>query len=320
MSLPKIVVHPLALLQITQDATHLIQNAPDAKRIMGILIGTYEDDTVTIFHSAQIPSNDFIEKMDISAKYFTDVFEEYSLLGWYTHLPSVPVQEHLDIHRQVAREKENRVFMAIDFAQTYDEESDIPIKFYVARENLFVEVKYSMASVEIERIGVTDIFNAGSSAKKDERERTELTYAIGQLKTKTDIIVKYLKAIQEGKIEKDEKILTKIADICERLPVSNNRVFKEELDKENEDAKLIVMMMELMKTVVVIGDQTHSYAELQKEYGEKIRREDEKRRMEGRMMDDHRGMFGMYGMGGMSGMNHMGLGRGSMEFSDDDDE
>lgn len=319
MSIPQVVVHPLALLQITQYSTHLLQNNPAEKTITGVLVGTYEKETVTIFQAAQIPGNELIEKMDQSANFIIQTFDEYKLLGWYLNLPTNPTQEQLDIHRQVQRDEEYRVFLKVDLSQTYDDATAIPIKFYVLRNNLFVEVKYHIASVEIERIGVTDIFNAGSTEKKDQQEKAELTHAIKTLKTKTDIIIKYLKAVQEGKIEKDMNILGKIAEICESLPVSNNRVFKEEFEKENEDAKLMVMMMELMKAVVVIGDQTYSYSELQKEYNEKIRREEEKRRIDGRMMDDHRMYGGMNNIYGMGSMGAMGYGRG-MDFSDDDDE
>lgn len=316
MTLPNIVIHPLALLQITQNATHLLHNDPTAKGICGILIGTTESDTITIFQSAQIPSNQLLEKMDAGADFLHQTFEEYNLLGWYSHHPEHPTQEQLDIHKQVVRDVENRVYLKVDLSKTYDEASEIPIKFYVVRNDLFVEVKYHIASVEIERIGVTDIFNAGSTEKKEEMEKSELTHAIKTLKTKTEIIVKYLKAIQDGKIEKDEKILVKIAEICERLPVSDNRVFKEEFERENEDAKLMVMMMELLKAAVIIGEQTHSYAELKKDYADKIRREEEKRRMDGRMMDERMGGFGMGPMG-FGGRNMMG---GMMDYDDMDED
>lgn len=309
-SLPKITIHPLALFQITQNATHLIQNSKTAERICGILVGRREEGKLTICQTSQIPFSEIVSRKDIGAKYLTEVDPDFVLLGWYSGMLDVPKDEEVMTHKQIAEDNINSLFMTIDFTKIYDDTTtNFPMNFYVLREELFVSVKHQFASVDIERIGVNEFVNSGTIEEMAKFEKDNLIKSINTLKEKTAVLIKYCKAVLEGKIQRDDEIIMKIAQICSSLPVSDNKVFEEEFKKEKDDAKLVLMLIQLMEASISASRETYNYVELLKIFQDKMRREEERKRMDPRMGDDMR-------YGGM--MRNVMRSMGGYDDSDDD--
>lgn len=315
MSSFEILIHPLAILQITQNATQRMMNKPEStERIVGILAGRKNEDTVTICQSAMIPEADLVTKKEQAVTFLREVYDDFVLLGWYVIQKDLPTQKDVDFHKDIMGDDQQGVLLMIDAAKVYDKTiEELPFNMYVLRNGLFEKHIHHMASVEIERIGVADILSAGSNEDRDKQEKEGIQNAIQTLQRKAKTIVTYLQAVKEGTVPADEAILSKIAQICSSLPVSDNSVFREELGQEIQDAQLIVLLMELAQATVVIGEQTHSYSELLKAYSDKMKREEEKRRME---LRGHNEDFRMGGYPGMGFGMRPGM---PMGYDDDDD-
>ncbi|KAL7720531.1 COP9 signalosome subunit [Entamoeba marina] len=282
MSTPEVVLHPLALLSITQSVTHNTLNSIKSEpcRSVGILLGVKTEDTVTVRTSFEIPEKDLLKLYKEGATLNSEVNKEYEILGWYAAMANAePQQSDVDLHHEITNGDKNGLFLLLNVSKCYEKSTDrIPITFSVLRNNMFIPCTYHIASVDVERIGVNDMITSGKATETSQKEKEGITHAIDTMKKKVDIIVNYLKAVDSGKIQADEKILAKIAQICSSIPVSDNKMFRNEFDKESKDAKLTVLFMQLIHTVTVVKNNTYLYSIVKKDYENKLRREEDRKR------------------------------------------
>ncbi|BFU23589.1 Mov34/MPN/PAD-1 family protein [Entamoeba histolytica HM-1:IMSS-B] len=282
MTTPEVVLHPLALISITQSATHKTINCGTNKpeRSVGILLGIENEEEIIVRTSFEIPESQLITKMSEGVKLNSEVNKEYKVVGWYAGMANgEPLASDIELHSQIVGENKNGLFLILNISKCYQKETDkIPITFFVLRNELFVPCSYHIASVDVERIGINEMINAGSSVETDKKEKEGISHAIETLKKKVDILVKYLKGVENGTIQADNHILAKIAQICSSIPVSDNSVFREEFNQESNDAKLTVLMMQLIHTTTVISNNIINYQDLKLQYKNKLNKEEEERK------------------------------------------
>ena len=167
----------------------------------------------------------------------------------------------------------------LNTSKCYDADTDrIPINFYVVRNDLFVPCAYRIASVDVERIGVNDMVTSGTSTETDQKEKDGIRHAVETMKRKVDVLLAYLKAVQAGTIAADPAILASVAQICSSIPVSNNDIFRAEFAQETNDAKLNILLMQMIETATVVKTSTFHYAALQQKHLAAVRNETEQYR------------------------------------------
>lgn len=99
---------------------------------------------------------------------------------------------------------------------------------------LFVEIEFSLATDEAERIGVEHIAklsNSDTMVQSTVSEHLNTQYsAISLLNNRIKVIREYVKAVKEnkGNVKKNNEILRDIQSLCNRLPAMNSPNFYKE--------------------------------------------------------------------------------------------
>ena len=105
MSTPNVVLHPLALLNITQSATHAtlsdLNGTPH--RSLGVLLGIRTRDETIVRTSFEVPEGpETVDKALHGARLQSEVYKEYVIVGWYLAAANCdPCQPELELHQRV---------------------------------------------------------------------------------------------------------------------------------------------------------------------------------------------------------------------------
>ncbi len=124
----------------------------------------------------------------------------------------------------------------------FGKHTDLPVSIYESVIDiikgdvtmLFIELEYTLATEEAERIGVDHIAKHSSSnaynVQSAVADHLNAQYsAICLLNNRIKVIYEYVKAVKEKKnIKKNNEILREIQSLCNRLPVMNSPNFYKE--------------------------------------------------------------------------------------------
>ncbi|ELP92569.1 hypothetical protein EIN_073720 [Entamoeba invadens IP1] len=148
MSMPEVILHPLAILTITQSATYTTVNFSSTapRRSVGILMGLKKGDSIVIRCALEFPESELLEKMQNGLKLFKEGNKDYEIVGWFAAMANCePQMADIDFHQKVCADQ-NGVFLLLNTTKCYDPKTDkIPVTLCVVRNNLFVPCKYSIA-------------------------------------------------------------------------------------------------------------------------------------------------------------------------------
>lgn len=96
----------------------------------------------------------------------------------------------------------------------------------------FIELEYTLATDEAERIGVDHIAKHSSGdtmIQSTVADHLNAQYsAISLLNTRIKMIHEYLKAVKENRLPKNNEVLREIQSLCHRLPIMNSDSFHKE--------------------------------------------------------------------------------------------
>jgi COP9 signalosome complex subunit 6 len=94
---------------------------------------------------------------------------------------------------------------------------------------LFIELEYSIATEEAERIGVDHIAkysNANTMVQSTVAENLNAQYsAINLLNNRINVMFEYVKCVKQNKLKKNNEILREIRSLCHRLPIIKSEKF-----------------------------------------------------------------------------------------------
>ena len=124
----------------------------------------------------------------------------------------------------------------------FGKHTDLPVSIYESVIDiingdvtmLFIELEYTLATEEAERIGVDHIAKHSSSnaynVQSAVADHLNAQYsAICLLNNRIKVIYEYVKAVKEKKnIKKNNEILREIQSLCNRLPVMSSPNFYKE--------------------------------------------------------------------------------------------
>ncbi len=166
------------------------------------------------------------------------VFADLDFLGWYT-IGGAPNERDIVLHKQICTINESPVLLKLD---PFGKHTDLPVSVYESVIDiingdvtmLFIELEYTLATEEAERIGVDHIAKHSSSnaynVQSAVADHLNAQYsAICLLNNRIKVIYEYVKAVKEKKgIKKNNEILREIQSLCNRLPVMNSPNFYKE--------------------------------------------------------------------------------------------
>ncbi|XP_065056712.1 COP9 signalosome complex subunit 6-like [Rhopilema esculentum] len=258
-----IALHPLVIMNVSEHYTRTKAQGEirDAK-VVGALLGKQEGRNIEILNSFEL-QYDLIEKdIVINMEYyrakeeqFRQVFKELDFIGWYTNGgPPNPGDVH--IHKQMSQINESSLLFKLN---PLSKSSDLPVNIFesvidlVDKEPrvLFIDVPYTLATEEAERIGVDHVArvsSAGNSEISSAAEHLQTQHnAIKMLHNRIKTILQYVKAVKAGEIPLNNEIMRMCRSLCQRLPVLESSQFQEDFFDQCNDVMLLTYLVTINK-------------------------------------------------------------------------
>lgn len=158
-------------------------------------------------------------------------------MGWYTS-GGPATERDIALHKEICTINESPILLKLD---PFGKHTDLPVSIYESvidiidgqLSMLFIELEYSLATEEAERIGVDHIAKHSCSTtmvQSTVADHLNAQYsAITLLNNRIKVIYEYVKAVRENKgVKKNNEILREIQSLCHRLPVMNSPNFYKE--------------------------------------------------------------------------------------------
>lgn len=257
-----ISLHPLVIMNVSEHWTRVRAQEGAPLQVIGALIGKQKGRNLEIMNSFElvfdkIEGDVIIDKDYYSTKeqQFKQVFSELDFLGWYTTGDAVN-ESDIKVHKQICEINESPVFLKLNPVGRHTE---LPVSMYesvidlVSGEAtmLFVELSYTLATEEAERIGLDHMARmstneSGESSLVAEQLQAQHS-AIKMLHSRVHLILDYVRAVKEGKVAANHEILREAYSLCHRLPVISNETFKEEYFNQCNDVGLMTYLGTLTK-------------------------------------------------------------------------
>lgn len=243
-----VALHSLVILNVSEHWTRVRAQLGKPMRVYGALLGRQKGRNIELCTSFEMKmntneANPELEEIDLeylntNIGQFKQVFSDLDFLGWYT-TGNVPLENDILLHKQVCTLNESPVLLKLD---PFGKHTDLPVYIYESIidlvngdvKMLFIELEFSLATDEAERIGVEHIAKHSSSntmVQSTVADHLNTQYsAISLLNNRIRVIYEYVKAIKNktGNIKKNNEILRDIQSLCNRLPVMNSPNFYRE--------------------------------------------------------------------------------------------
>ena len=252
-------LHPLVIINISDHYTRCSYNVKEGGRVIGCLLGEQKGRVIHITNTFEMnfkadseEQNVDQEHLNFKKQQYKTVFPKLEVIGWYS--TGDKIQENdLQTHKTISEINESPVFLLLD-PTISAANRDLPIKLYETEmhviegipSQIFVQAKYTVDSLEAERIAVDQVARIVPSGKASSTEQlsshmTGMQNAIKMLRMRISTILGVVKQMKEGKIPYDHGLLREISSLVRRLPVGTDKT-KKGLNLEYNDTLLITYL------------------------------------------------------------------------------
>ncbi|KAK7489284.1 hypothetical protein BaRGS_00019392 [Batillaria attramentaria] len=250
-------VHPLVIMNISEHWTRARAQEGKPVQVLGALIGQQKGRKIEVMNSFELVFNiiegDVVVNMEyynLKEQQFKQVFSEMDFLGWYT-TGDLPAPGDIKVHKQIFQINESPIFLKLN---PLARKSDLPISVYESVIDLvngeatvlFVQLDYTLATEEAERIGVDHVARVTTGDATDSSTVAEHLQAqhsaIKMLHSRIQLILKYITAVEKGEIPKNHDVLREAYSLCYRLPVLSTLNFKEDYYNQCSDVCLMAYL------------------------------------------------------------------------------
>ncbi|KAL0275583.1 UNVERIFIED_CONTAM: hypothetical protein PYX00_003395 [Menopon gallinae] len=262
-------LHPLVIMNISEHWTRLRAQEGTAQQVIGAVIGKQKGRNIEIMNSFELLYNVvdgdiIIDKDYYSTKeeQFKQVFSDMDFLGWYTS-GDIPDDRDIKIHKQICEINESPVLLKLNPMARHNDVSLLPVTMYESvidllngeATMLFVQLHYTLATEEAERIGVDHVARvstneAGESSLVAEHLTAQHS-AIKMLHSRVKLVLEYVKAVQDGKLPENNmnhhEILREAYSLSHRLPVLQSSQFSIDLYNQCNDVGLMAYLGTMTK-------------------------------------------------------------------------
>ncbi|KAB7496387.1 COP9 signalosome complex subunit 6 [Armadillidium nasatum] len=256
-----ISLHPLVILNISEHWTRQRAEEGTSVQVLGALIGKQNGRHIEIMNSFELAYDRVCDDIIINRDYYqlkegqyVQVFSEMDILGWYT-TGDVPNQSDINIHKQMCDLLDSPIFLKLNPLSRHSDQ--LPITVYEsvvdvvegAATLLLVELPYTLATEEAERIGIDHVARIHDSAESSlVGENLQAQYnAIKMLASRVHLIEEYVRATQKGEVPFNHEIIRQINALSHRLPVLSSPKFREEFYNQNNDVALMAYLGAITK-------------------------------------------------------------------------
>ncbi|XP_033760420.1 COP9 signalosome complex subunit 6-like [Pecten maximus] len=255
-------LHPLVIMNISEHWTRVRAQEGKPTQVIGALIGKQKGRNIEVMNSFELVFDVIEDAIIINMDYyntkeeqFKQVFSDMDFLGWYT-TGDGPTQSDISVHKQVCQINESPILMKMN---PLSRQTDLPVSIYESvidlinneATMLLVELQYTLATEEAERIGVDHVarvtaMDAGDSSNVAEHLVAQHS-SIKMLHSRVKLILEYIKAVQAGEVPKNHDILRDAYSLCYRLPVLNTDRFKADFYNQCNDVCLMAYLGTITK-------------------------------------------------------------------------
>lgn len=255
-------LHPLVIMNISEHWTRIRAQEGKPQQVLGALIGKQKGRNIEIMNSFELMFDEIEGDVIIDKVYyhtkeeqFKQVFSDLDFLGWYTTGDS-PDASDIKIHKQICEINESPVFLKLNPQARH---SDLPVSMFESvidlvngeATMLFVELSYTLATEEAERIGLDHVARMTSNETGDSSlvaEHLQAQHsAIKMLHSRVKLILDYIKASQAGVFPRNHEILREAHSLSHRLPVLNSAKFKGDFYNQCNDVGLMTYLGTITK-------------------------------------------------------------------------
>ncbi|XP_064638940.1 COP9 signalosome complex subunit 6-like [Lineus longissimus] len=250
-------LHPLVIMNVSEHWTRVRAQEGKPMQVIGALIGKQKGRNIEIMNSFELSFVEVEADLVIDREYynmkeeqFKQVFSEMDFLGWYT-TGEAPNEADIKVHKQISQINESPIFLKMNPIARC---TDLPISIFDSvidlvngeATMLFVELQYTLAAEEAERIGVDHVARVSNADNNDSSTVADHLSAqhsaIKMLHNRVKLILDYLKAVDAGTVPKNHEILREAYSLCHRLPVLNTDRFKEDFYTQCNDVSLMTYL------------------------------------------------------------------------------
>lgn len=258
-----ISLHPLVIMNVSEHWTRVRAQEGKPLQVLGAIIGIQKGRNIEVMNSFELVFNivdgDIIidrEYYNTKEEQFKQVFSDMDFLGWYT-TGDAPNESDIKVHKQLCEINESPIYLKLNPLAGHTDQ--LPVSLYESVIDLingeatvlFVELQYTLATEEAERIGVDHVARVSGTEGTDNSTVAEHLQsqhsAIKMLHSRVKLILEYIKAVQAGEEEKNHEVLREAYSLCHRLPVLNTDRFKEDFYNQCNDVSLMTYLGTLTK-------------------------------------------------------------------------
>lgn len=265
-------LHPLVIMNVSEHWTrNRAQNDGVASNVVGAIIGQHKGRHLEIMNSFELVFTVIDDLTVIDRDYystkeeqFKQVFSEMDFLGWYT-TGDLPTPADIHVHKQICEINESPVFLKLNpLARNSD---SLPVTVYESvidlvngeTTMLFVQLPYTLATEEAERIGVDHVARVSNVDNMENSLVAEHLNAqhsaIKMLHSRVRLILDYVKAAQKGEVPICHDALRLAYSLSHRLPVIQSERFKPDFYEQCNDVSLITYLGMITKGC----EEAHQY-------------------------------------------------------------
>ncbi|KAK7090209.1 COP9 signalosome complex subunit 6-like [Littorina saxatilis] len=257
-----ISLHPLVIMNVSEHWTRARAQEGKIVQVLGALIGQQKGRNIEVMNSFELVfdviEGDIVINMEyyqLKEEQFKQVFSDMDFLGWYT-TGDVPTPSDIKVHKQIFQINESPIFFMLN---PMGKNSDLPVSIFESVVDLvngeatvlFVQLDYTLATEEAERIGVDHVARVSSGDNSDismvAEHLTAQHSAIKMLHSRIKLILQYITAVEKGEVEKNHDVLREAYSLCYRLPVLSTLRFKEDYFNQCSDVCLMAYLGAMTK-------------------------------------------------------------------------
>ena len=284
---------PDAVARRSEPGSTLFTDGGTSPRVLGILLGTQRGRLVEVCHSFELPARcERDGRTAIDTEFMKDriaqyqqIFANYSVVGWYC-IGSEVTEEDIRMHTEVfCVLNEAPMLLLMNPSAKEGPSTSQPNPGVSAVPNPSVLTTYQMelkvvdnqqktalepvphryASEDSERIAVDHVMRHAIPGGGDGTSSTTvhlgtLRRSILMLKNRLQLILAFLEATAEGKIEMDHALLRQVSSVCARLPALDSKEFSDAFAEEKNDSLVVTYLSGVTKSLCSMHDAVEMFS------------------------------------------------------------
>uniref|UniRef100_A0A914MNB1 COP9 signalosome complex subunit 6 n=1 Tax=Meloidogyne incognita TaxID=6306 RepID=A0A914MNB1_MELIC len=256
------LIHPVVVLNISDQWTRARVQNDDPKMVCGAILGKQSGRDVEIWNSFELKSSIVESHLVLDEEYFVqrnllykETFAELEFLGFYVSGDHERViEDDIYLQRQALQHNESPFLLKFNvFAPVISDKVSISVfdsSVDPVNENslIFHSITVKIVSEMAEQIGLDHVARySKTNASAESTTSKQMAAQFGAINTFLQGIAvakAYVKSVQLGQIEKDDYILKEINKLCFKLSVHSEK-FAEQCSRDNlqtSDHKLLVLL------------------------------------------------------------------------------